>query len=47
MHARILVDGEGLRDLEVVIVPHGGTARDVVIAVGKNRDIDGRGGPVH
>ncbi|MFZ0943590.1 MAG: hypothetical protein WB930_02585 [Syntrophobacteraceae bacterium] len=39
MHARILVDGEGLRDLEVVIVPHGGTARDVVIAVGKKTGI--------
>jgi hypothetical protein len=39
MNTQILVDGEGLRDLEVIIVPHGRTAREIVIAVGEKTGI--------
>lgn len=33
MSTEIIVDGEGLADVEVVIVPQGGTRREIVLAI--------------
>ena len=39
MDFTIIVDGEGLADLEVVVVPSGATAREVVFAIAKKTGI--------
>ena len=33
MDTRIIVDGEGLTDVEVIIIPHGSTGREILLAV--------------
>ena len=40
MDTRIIVDGEGLTDVEVIIVPQGSTGREVIVEVAKKTGIE-------
>lgn len=42
MTTRIIVDGEGLADVEVVAIPGEGTGRDLVLEVARRMGIEGR-----
>jgi hypothetical protein len=40
MDTRIIVDGEGLTEVEVIVVPHGSTGREIVLELAKKTGIE-------